>query len=49
MHLGCLMIRGRASSAEQHHAAGFSDQEIITMIISNSRLLAGPRPASEAS
>ena len=49
MHLGCLTIRGRASSAEQHHADGISDQEIITMIVSNSRPLAGPRPASEAS
>jgi Family of unknown function (DUF6282) len=40
---------GLALMADALHAAGFSDQEITTMIVSNSRLLAGPPPASEAS
>jgi hypothetical protein len=40
---------GLALMADALHAAGFSDQEITTMIVSNSRLLAGPPPAREAS
>jgi hypothetical protein len=39
---------GLALMADALHAAGFSDQEITTMIVSNSRLLAGPPPAREA-
>jgi hypothetical protein len=35
--------------ADALHAAGFSDQEITTMIVSNSHVLAGPPPAREAS
>lgn len=35
---------GLALMADALHAAGFSDQEITTMIVSNSRLLAGPPP-----
>jgi hypothetical protein len=35
--------------ADALHTAGFSDQEITTMVVSNCRLLAGPPPASEAS
>jgi hypothetical protein len=38
---------GLALMADALHAAGFSDQEIITMIVSNSRLLAGPDPRRE--
>jgi hypothetical protein len=33
---------GLALMADALHAAGFTDQEITTMIVSNSRLLAGP-------
>jgi hypothetical protein len=40
---------GLALMADALHAAGFSDQEITTMIVSNSRLLAGPPPHREAS
>jgi hypothetical protein len=40
---------GLALKANALHAAGFSDQEITTMIVSNSRLLAGPPPPREAS
>jgi hypothetical protein len=36
---------GLALMADALHAAGFTDQEITTMIVSNSRLLAGPGPA----
>lgn len=35
---------GLGLMADALHAAGFSDQEITTMIVSNSRLLAGPPP-----
>jgi predicted metal-dependent TIM-barrel fold hydrolase len=40
---------GLALIADALHATGFSDQEITTMIVSNSRVLAGPPPAREAS
>ena len=33
---------GLALMADALHTAGFTDQEITTMIVSNSRLLAGP-------
>jgi hypothetical protein len=33
--------------ADALHAARFPDQEITTMIVSNSRLLAGPDPRRE--
>jgi hypothetical protein len=35
--------------ADALRTARFSGQEITTMIVSNSRLLAGPRPAGTAS
>jgi hypothetical protein len=35
---------GLALMADALHAAGFTDKEITTMIVSNSRLLAGPDP-----
>src|SRR5258708_40143538 len=35
---------GLALMADALHAAGFTDQEITTMIVSNSRLLAGADP-----
>jgi stage V sporulation protein SpoVS len=38
---------GLALMADALHAAGFTDQEITTMIVSNSRLLAGAAPFAE--
>lgn len=40
---------GLALMADALRTARFSDQEITTMIVPNSRLLAGPQPAGEAS
>jgi hypothetical protein len=40
---------GLALMADALHAAGFKDQEITTMIVSNSRLLAGHDPSNQPS
>jgi hypothetical protein len=32
--------------ADALHGAGFTDEEITTMIVTNSRVLAGPPPAA---